>query len=31
VMVTHDDAIARQSHRIVRLANGNVERLDKAA
>ena len=31
VMVTHDDAIARQSHRIVRLANGNVERLEKAA
>ena len=31
VMVTHDDAIAEQSHRIVRLANGNVERLEKAA
>lgn len=31
VMVTHDDAIAQQAHRIVRLANGSLERLDKAA
>lgn len=31
VMVTHDDAIAEQSHRVVRLANGSLERLEKVA
>lgn len=31
VMVTHDNAIAKQAHRIVRLANGNLEGLGEAA
>jgi lipoprotein-releasing system ATP-binding protein len=31
VMVTHDDAIARQAHRIVRLKEGRIEAVDRAA
>lgn len=31
VMVTHDESIAAQAHRIVRLANGRLEGLDDAA
>ena len=31
VMVTHDDAIAEQAHRTVRLANGRLEGLENAA
>ncbi len=30
VMVTHDDAIARQAHRIVRLAEGRIKTIDGA-
>lgn len=29
IMVTHDDAIARQAHRIVRLKEGRIERLEE--
>lgn len=31
VMVTHDESIAAQAHRIVRLANGRLQRLEDAA
>lgn len=31
VMVTHDESIAAQAHRIVRLANGRLQRLEEAA
>ena len=31
IMVTHDDAIARQAHRMVRLSEGRVETLSEAA
>lgn len=29
VMVTHDDAIAQQAHRVVRLKQGRIEKLDR--
>lgn len=29
VMVTHDDAIAKQAHRVVRLKQGQIERLER--
>ena len=31
VMVSHDDSIARQAHRIVRLKEGRIEAVDRAA
>ena len=31
IMVTHDDAIAKQAHRTVRLNEGRIETLSKAA
>jgi lipoprotein-releasing system ATP-binding protein len=31
IMVTHDDAIARQAHRVVRLSEGRIELLEEAA
>lgn len=31
IMVTHDDAVAHQAHRIVRLAEGRIEVLEEAA
>ena len=31
IMVTHDAAIAKQAHRIVRLSEGRIGALEKAA
>jgi lipoprotein-releasing system ATP-binding protein len=31
VMVTHDDAVARQAHRVVRLKEGRIEKVERAA
>jgi len=31
IMVTHDDSIARQAHRMVRLREGRIETLGEAA